>query len=69
VFKLWLFDRCRLRSLSKGDVVVVGEVVLAVAGVGWTLVSGGLGPAVASQGQPRIDAALSFCWWRCDPRT
>jgi hypothetical protein len=26
----------RLRSLSKGDVVAVGEVALAIAGVGWT---------------------------------
>jgi hypothetical protein len=32
----------RLRSLSKGDVVVVGEVPLAVASAGWTLVGGGL---------------------------
>jgi hypothetical protein len=32
----------RLRSLSKGDVVVVGEVALAVAGMGWTPVRGGL---------------------------
>ena len=32
----------RLRSLSKGDVVVVGEVALAVAGIGWTPVRGGL---------------------------
>ena len=32
----------RLRSLSKGDVVVIGEVALAVASVGWTPVSGGL---------------------------
>jgi hypothetical protein len=33
----------RLRSLSKGDVVVVGEVALAVAsGADWTPVSGGL---------------------------
>ena len=30
----------RLRSLSKGDVVAVGEVPLAVASVGWTLVRG-----------------------------
>ena len=29
-------------ELSKGDVVVVGEVPLAVAGVGWTPVRGGL---------------------------
>jgi hypothetical protein len=32
----------RLRSLSKGDVVVVGEVPLAVASAGWTPVRGGL---------------------------
>ena len=31
-----------LRSLSKGDVVVVGEVALAVASIGWTPVSGRL---------------------------
>jgi hypothetical protein len=29
-------------ELSKGDVVVIGEVPLAVASAGWTLVSGGL---------------------------
>jgi len=32
----------RLRSLSVGDLVVVGEVPLAVAKAGWTPVSGGL---------------------------
>ena len=31
-----------LRSVSKGDVVVVGEVALAVASIGWTPVSGRL---------------------------
>jgi hypothetical protein len=31
-----------LRSLSKGDVVAVGEAGLAVGRVGWTPVSGGL---------------------------
>jgi hypothetical protein len=31
-----------LRSLSKGDVVVAGEVALAVASVGWIPVRGGL---------------------------
>jgi hypothetical protein len=39
--------RCRNTAepsgeLSKGDVVVIGEVALAVASVGWTPVSGGL---------------------------
>jgi hypothetical protein len=29
-------------ELSKGDVVAVGEIGLAVAGVGWTTVRGGL---------------------------
>jgi hypothetical protein len=29
-------------ELSKGDIVVVGEVPLAVASVGWNLVSGAL---------------------------
>jgi hypothetical protein len=29
-------------ELSKGDVVAVGEVLLAVASAGWVLVSGGL---------------------------
>jgi hypothetical protein len=38
-----LYYRHRLlRSLSKGDVVVVGEVALAVASIGWTPVSSGL---------------------------
>jgi hypothetical protein len=32
----------RLRSLSKGDVVTADEIALAVAGVGWTPVRGGL---------------------------
>ena len=31
-----------LRSLSKGDVVAVGEIALAVASLGWTPVRGGL---------------------------
>jgi hypothetical protein len=31
-----------LRSLSKGDVVAVGEIALAVASVGWTPVRSGL---------------------------
>ena len=35
------YDR-ELRSLSKGDVVAIGEIGLAVAGVGWTPVRGGL---------------------------
>jgi len=30
-----------LRSLSKGDVVAVGEIALAVARAGWTVVRGG----------------------------
>ena len=30
-----------LRSLSKGDVVAVGEIALAVASAGWTVVRGG----------------------------
>jgi hypothetical protein len=32
----------QLRSLSKGDVLAAGEIALAVAGVGWTPVRGGL---------------------------
>lgn len=32
----------QLRSLSKGDVVAAGDIALAVAGVGWTPVRGGL---------------------------
>jgi hypothetical protein len=39
----------RLRSLSKGDAVVVGEVALAVASVGWTLIHGGLTEVRTSQ--------------------
>lgn len=35
------YDR-ELRSLSKGDVVVAGEVALAVASAGWIPVRGGL---------------------------
>jgi len=38
-----------LRSLSKGDVVVVGEVPLAVASAGWTLVRGGLNEVRADE--------------------
>ena len=37
-----LYYQRRLRSLSVGDVVAVGEVPLAVGRVGWTLVRGGL---------------------------
>ncbi len=37
-----LYYRRRLRSLSVGDVVAVGEAGLAVGHVGWTLVRGGL---------------------------
>jgi hypothetical protein len=33
------------RELSVGDVAAVGEVPLAVARLGWTLVSGGLNEA------------------------
>ena len=36
-------------ELSKGDVVVVGEVALAVASAGWTPVSGGLAEVRASE--------------------
>jgi hypothetical protein len=38
-----------LRSLSKGDVVVVGEVPLAVASAGWTPVCGGLNEVRTSE--------------------
>jgi len=38
-----------LRSLSKGDVVVIGEVALAVASAGWTPVSGSLNEARADE--------------------
>jgi hypothetical protein len=38
-----------LRSLSKGDVVVVGEVPLAVASIGWTPVRGGLNEVRTSE--------------------
>jgi hypothetical protein len=38
-----------LRSLSKGDVVAVGEAGLAVASVGWTPVCGGLNEVRASE--------------------
>ena len=39
----WLHNTAELSGeLSQGDVVVVGEVALAVAGVGWTPVRGGL---------------------------
>ena len=37
-----LYYERRLRSLSVGDVVAVGEVGLAVGRAGWTLVRGGL---------------------------
>ena len=36
-------------ELSKGDVVVVGEVPLAVASAGWTLVRGGLNEVRAGE--------------------
>ena len=36
-------------ELSKGDIVVIGEVALAVASVGWTPVSGGLTEVRTSQ--------------------
>jgi hypothetical protein len=37
----WLHNTAELSGeLSKGDVVVVGEVPLAVASAGWTLVGG-----------------------------
>jgi hypothetical protein len=39
----------RLRSLSKGDVVVAGEVALAVGSVGWIPVRGGLTEVRTSQ--------------------
>jgi len=39
----------QLRSLSVGDVVVVGEVPLAVAKAGWIPVAGGLNEVRASQ--------------------
>jgi hypothetical protein len=39
----------RLRSVAKGDVVVVGEAALAVAGIGWTPVSGGLNKVRTSE--------------------
>jgi hypothetical protein len=38
-----------LRSLSKGDVVVVGEVPLAVASAGWVLVRGALNEVCADE--------------------
>jgi hypothetical protein len=38
-----------LRSLSKGDVVAVGEAGLAVARVGWTLITGGLNEVRTSE--------------------
>jgi hypothetical protein len=39
----WFRNTAELSGeLSKGDVVVVGEVALAVAGMGWTPVRGGL---------------------------
>jgi hypothetical protein len=38
-----------LRSLSVGDIVAVGEVGLAVARVGWTLVPGGLNEVRTSE--------------------
>jgi len=38
-----------LRSLSKGDVVVVGEVPLAAASAGWTLVRDGLNEVRADE--------------------
>ena len=39
----------RLRSLSKGDIVAAGEAGLAVAGIGWTLVHGGLAEVRTSE--------------------
>jgi hypothetical protein len=39
----------RLRSLSVGDVVAVGEVGLAAGRVGWTLVRGGLNEVRTSE--------------------
>ena len=36
-------------ELSEGDVVVVGEVPLAVASAGWTLVRGGLNEVRADE--------------------
>jgi hypothetical protein len=45
-----LYYRHRLlRSLSKGDVVVVGEVPLAAASAGWTLVRDGLNEVRADE--------------------
>ena len=38
-----------LRSLSKGDVVAVGEIALAVASAGWTLVRSGLNEVRADE--------------------
>jgi hypothetical protein len=39
----------RLGSLSKGDVVAVGEIALAVASLGWTPVRGGLNEVRTSE--------------------
>jgi hypothetical protein len=39
----------RLRSLSVGDLVSVGEAGLAVGRVGWTLISGGLNEVRTSE--------------------
>lgn len=44
-----LYYQRRLRSVSKGDVVAVGEAGLAVASVGWTPVRGGLNEVRTSE--------------------
>ena len=46
----WFHNTAELSGeLSKGDVVVVGEVPLAVASAGWTLVRGGLNEVRAGE--------------------
>jgi hypothetical protein len=44
-----LYYQRRLRLLSVGDVVAVGEVGLAVGRVGWTLIRGGLNEVRTSE--------------------
>ena len=50
-----------LRSLSKGDVVAVGEAALAVGRVGWTLISGGVNEVRASEHGTCPLASISPC--------
>jgi len=48
-------------ELSKGDVVAVGEAGLAVARVGWTLITGGLNEVRTSEHGTRPLPSISPC--------